>query len=44
VRIELNFVLSEERPNGNDRIIGDDEKVNAHPNSRFLAVAPDDNS
>ena len=44
VRIQLDFVLSEEIGERRTRIIGDDEVVTVHPRSRFLAVAPDDNS
>ncbi len=44
VKIELNFVLSEEFPNRKTRIVGDDDEVTVHPGSKFIAVAPDDNS
>jgi hypothetical protein len=44
VPIKVDFVLSEERPNGADQIIGDNDQVQVHPGSRFMAVAPDDNS
>lgn len=44
VRIQLDFVLSEEIGERRTRIVGDDDVVTVHPGSRFLAVAPDDNS
>lgn len=44
VGIGLDFVLSEERPNGKTRIVGDQDPVVVNPQSRFVAVAPDDNS
>lgn len=42
--IKLDFVLSEERPNGDTDIVGDLDTVTANPRSRFVAIAPDDNS
>lgn len=44
VSIQLDFVLSEERPNGDTEIIGDFDIVTVHPHSKFIALAPDDNS
>ena len=44
VSIQIDFVLSEERPNNRPQIIGDDELVTVNKNSRFHAVSPDDNS
>ena len=42
--IELDFVLSHELANAKSEIVGDDDKVAVNPQSRFLAIAPDDNS
>lgn len=44
VNIKADFILSEERRNGRDQIIGDAEEVSVQPGSRFMAVPPDDNS
>lgn len=44
VSIKPDFILSEERRNGRDQIIGDGEEIAVHPGSRFMAVAADDNS
>ena len=44
VPIQADFVLTEERPHGPGRVIGDDDVVTVHPGSRFTAIAPDDNS
>lgn len=44
VRIEIGFILSEELPNRRTRIVGDNDVVTINKNSRFVAVAPDDNS
>ena len=44
MRIELSFVLSEELPNRKTRIVGDTDVVTVTKHSRFVAVAPDDNS
>lgn len=44
VKIELSFVLSEELPNRKTRIVGDTDVVTVTKHSRFVAVAPDDNS
>ena len=44
VKIEIGFILSEELPNRRTRIVGDNDAVTINKNSRFVAVAPDDNS
>jgi len=44
LQVQLDFVLSEERHNGDTRIIGDGDNVTVNKESRFLLVPPDDNS
>ncbi len=44
VAIQLDFVLSEELGDRKSRVIGDSEDVPVNDHSRFIAVAPDDNS
>lgn len=44
VQIDLAFVLQEELANRRTRIVADHDEVTVNKNSRFLAVAPDDNS
>jgi hypothetical protein len=44
VQIDLGFVLSEEIGLRRTRIVGDNDEVTVHNKSRFVAVAPDDNS
>jgi hypothetical protein len=44
VPIELSFILQQELPNGNSRIIGDHDLVKVRPHERFTAIANDDNS
>ena len=44
VKIQQNFVLQEELPNGTSRIVGDSDKVRLREHLRFTALAPDDNS
>jgi hypothetical protein len=44
VQIGLDFQLSEELKNGRTRIVGDADEVTVNKNSRFDAVAGDDNS
>jgi hypothetical protein len=44
VAIEPDFLLSEELPNGETRIVGDNDTVTVNKNSKFTAVAGDDNS
>lgn len=42
--VQLDFVLSEERANGDTEIIGDGDQVTVTKKSKFIALAPDDNS
>ena len=44
VNIQLSSVLSEELPNRKTKIVGDNDEVTVNKNSKFVAVAPDDNS
>ncbi|BAJ30980.1 MULTISPECIES: multiubiquitin domain-containing protein [Kitasatospora] len=44
VQIELDFLLSEELPSGETRIVGDADEVTVNKHSKFTAVAGDDNS
>lgn len=44
IHIDLAFVLSEETGPHRTRIVGDNDEVTVHKGSRFIAVAPDDNS
>lgn len=44
VEIELDFILVEERRNGDDRTIGNDDMITVTKNSVFTANAGDDNS
>lgn len=44
VNIQLSFVLSEELPHRKTKIVGDNDEVTVNKNSKFVAVAPDDNS
>jgi len=44
LNIQLSFVLSEELPNRKTKIVGDNDEVTVNKNSKFVAVAPDDNS
>lgn len=44
VQIELDFLLSEELPSGETRIVGDTDVVTINKHSKFTAVAGDDNS
>lgn len=44
VPIGLDFVLSELRPNGRPKIVGDNDVVTVNKNSEFTAVADDDDS
>ena len=44
VQIGLDFQLSEELANGRTRIVGDADEITVNKNSRFDAVAGDDNS
>jgi hypothetical protein len=42
--IQLDFSLFEVKGQGNLKQVGDTEEVSLHPNQKFRAVAPDDNS
>lgn len=42
--IQIDFVLSEEHPNGRTQIVRDHDEVTVNKNSRFVAIPPDDNS
>jgi hypothetical protein len=42
--IQLDFLLSEELPSGESRIVGDADVVAVNKHSTFTAVAGDDNS
>lgn len=42
--IKADFILIEERPNSDDKTIGDHDPVTVNKQSKFTAVAPDDNS
>lgn len=44
VKIEPNFVLQQQLPNGSAKVIGDDDKVQLTDHLVFTAIAPDDNS
>jgi hypothetical protein len=44
VPIQLDFVLSEELPNGRSRVVGDDDIITINKQSQFLAIPNDDNS
>jgi hypothetical protein len=44
VPIQADFVLSEVRPHGKQRIIADDERVNVKDGDAFWAIPGDDNS
>jgi len=44
VQIGVDFVLSEELENNRTRIVGDDDEITVNKHSKFVAVAPDDNS
>ena len=44
VKIQQDFILSEELPDGRTRIVGDQESVTVNNESKFRAVADDDNS
>ena len=44
VGIEPNFVLQLELPNGSNKVIGDNDKVDLRENMSFTAITPDDNS
>lgn len=44
VRIELDFVLSEELSHGRSRIIGDDQRIHVEAGACFEAIPNDDHS
>lgn len=44
VPIQEDFVLSEELSDRKTKIVGDQDVVHVNEHSRFVAVAPDDNS
>jgi hypothetical protein len=44
LQIDLGFQVIEELPHNRTRVVGDDEIVQVRDGSRFLALAPDDNS
>lgn len=44
VPIQSDFALFEEKGNSPLKPVGDGEEVTLHPNQKFRAVAPDDNS
>jgi hypothetical protein len=44
VPIQVDFVLSEELADRKTKIIGDSDLIEVNEHSRFVAVAPDDNS
>ena len=44
VVMDMNFVLQEELPNRRTLVIADHDEVTVTAHSRFLAIAPDDNS
>lgn len=44
VPIQLDFVLSQELSGGRTRPVRDDDEITVNRNSRFVAIAPDDNS
>jgi len=44
VPIQLDFVLSEVRPNGEQKIIADDREVSVKTGDEFWAIPGDDNS
>ena len=44
VPITLSFILQLELPNGNGRVVGDNDPIKVHPHERFTAIENDDNS
>jgi Multiubiquitin len=44
VPIQIDFVLSQELADRRTKIIGDGDLIEVNEHSRFVAVAPDDNS
>ena len=44
IAIQIDFVLSVVRPNGDAAVVGDDEELTVNKNTKCVALAPDDNS
>lgn len=44
VRIEPNFMLQLELPNGSSRVVGDEDEIHLRHGMSFTAIRPDDNS
>ena len=44
VKIQPNFVLQVQLPNGSAKIVGDDDKISLSEHLAFTAIAADDNS
>lgn len=42
--VQLDFVLSEERHNGDTKIVSNEDTLTVNKNSQFVLVPPDDNS
>lgn len=42
--VQLDFVLSQERPNGDTKIVGNEDEVVVNKTSKFVLVPADDNS
>lgn len=44
VPIKLDFVLQRELPNGEHKVIGDQDEIKVHHGEKFTAIEDDDNS
>jgi len=44
LQIDVGFQLIEELPHGRTKVVGNQDVIEVRPGSRFLALAPDDNS
>jgi len=44
VNIRVDFVLFEDKGNGQRKVVGDTDEVHLHPGSKFEAIPHDDNS
>lgn len=44
IAIQIDFVLSVVRPNGDAAVVGDDEELPVNKHTKCVALAPDDNS
>lgn len=44
VNIRVDFVLFEDKGNGQRKVVGDTDEVQLHPGSKFEAIPHDDNS